>query len=226
MKWLDSCVKGHTSCSEATSRTGWNPSRLLDVGSSESPILRLHETSYIQDEITYTTLSHCWGKIPIHRLLTSNLEDMKVSIDPSVLTKSFREAIEITRRMHKRYLWIDSLCIIQDSVDDWRFESQLMGSVYQYGFCNIAATSGHDGRSGCFFDRSTLLIQPLVVQASWSGRTVLGTLKERELSTNKLIAGEYCVYRGEWPQQIETAPLNQRAWVCPFLNSFPNLSRL
>jgi hypothetical protein len=115
--------------------------------------------------------------------------------------------------LHFRYLWIDSLCIIQDSAEDWAHESLLMGSVYKYGICNIAAASGHDGRAGCFYDRNPLLIQPLVVQATWSGRTLLGSLKESDLSTNKLIAGEYCVYRGEWREEIENAPLNQRAWV-------------
>jgi hypothetical protein len=115
--------------------------------------------------------------------------------------------------MQVRFLWINSLCIIQDSTEDWQHDSLLMGSVYKYGVCNIAATSGHDGRAGCFFDRNLLLIQPLVVQATWSGRTLLGSLKESDLSTNKLIAGEYCVYRGKWKEEIENAPLNQRAWV-------------
>jgi hypothetical protein len=179
----------------------------------EAPVLHLFETRGTQEELVYTTLSHCWGKIPIHRLLIANLEAMKAEIDPVQLTKSFRDAVEITRRMQIRYLWIDSLCIVQDSAEDWQHESLLMGSVYKYGHCNIAATSGHDGRAGCFKDRNPLLIQPLVVEATWSGRTLLGSLKESDLSTNKLIAGEYCVYRGEWREEIEHAPLNQRAWV-------------
>ena len=213
LDWLVDCKENHPKCREAEPRNGWNPSRLLDVGTLEDPTLRLYDTSSTSEDLMYTTLSHCWGKIPIHRLLSSNLEDMKAVIDPTILTKSFRDAVEITRRMQVSYLWIDSLCIMQDSVTDWNYESLLMGLVYRYGVCNIAATSGRDGRAGCFFDRNPLLVQPLVVQATWSGRSLLGSLKESNLSTNKLLPGEYCVYRGEWKEEIENAPLNQRAWV-------------
>lgn len=213
LKWIDDCILNHPKCKDAVPRNGWNPSRLLDVGTLHEPTLCLFESIPLQEELVYTTLSHCWGTIPIYRLRQSNLETMKATIEPTNLTKTFQDAIHITRRMQVRYLWIDSLCIIQDSTIDWQHESLLMGSIYKYGFCNIAATSGHDGRAGCFFDRNSLLIQPLVVQATWSGHTLLGSLKERGLSTNKLLAGEYVVYRGEWREEIEEAPLNQRAWV-------------
>ncbi|KAH6677171.1 hypothetical protein B0J14DRAFT_475992, partial [Halenospora varia] len=57
------------------------------------------------------------------------------------LSKTFVDAISITRFMGIRFLWIDSLCIIQDSVDDWEIESSLMDYVYENATINIAATA-------------------------------------------------------------------------------------
>jgi hypothetical protein len=92
LKWIDDCRENHPSCREAVPRSGWNPTRLLDVGTLASPILRLYQSSSTQEELVYTTLSHCWGKIPIHRLLLSNFEAMKAVVDPAILTNSFRDA--------------------------------------------------------------------------------------------------------------------------------------
>ncbi|OBT80157.1 hypothetical protein VF21_00677 [Pseudogymnoascus sp. 05NY08] len=66
------------------------------------------------------------------------------------LPKTFKDAIEITQRLGLDYLWIDSLCIIQDSVEDWQKESALMSSVFGGSTINIAACSARDGRQGCF----------------------------------------------------------------------------
>jgi len=45
------------------------------------------------------------------------------------------------------YVWIDSLCIIQDKVEDWQIEAAKMGAIYCHSFCNIAATGFQDGRN-------------------------------------------------------------------------------
>ncbi|KAL9107667.1 MAG: hypothetical protein Q9227_007474 [Pyrenula ochraceoflavens] len=60
------------------------------------------------------------------------------------LTKTFRDAIEITRSFGLEYLWIDSLCIIQDSHSDWEHESMMMSSVYGGSTINIAAAGAVD----------------------------------------------------------------------------------
>lgn len=70
------------------------------------------------------------------------------------LTKTFKHAVEITRSLGLDYIWIDSMCIIQDSVEDWKKESVLMADVYGNAEINIAATSAKDGSVGCFFERS------------------------------------------------------------------------
>jgi Heterokaryon incompatibility protein (HET) len=82
-------------------------------------------------------------------------------IDPSLLPKTFQDALEVTRYFGVRYLWIDSLCILQDSQDDWRRESALTGQIYQDSYCNIAAMTAQDPTEGLFFHRKTALMKSI-----------------------------------------------------------------
>lgn len=95
-------------------------------------------------------LSHCWGKS--HRVVTQkdNLEDHKRGIDITSLPLTFQQAILITQRLKLRYLWIDSLCIVQDDPQDWEREAAKMGGVYANSYLTIAADSSTDDSSGCF----------------------------------------------------------------------------
>lgn len=75
------------------------------------------------------TLSHCWGKCAMECLLTSNITSMSEKIKINRLPATFRDAIVFTRELGARFIWIDSLCIIQDSLLDWQQESAVMGEI-------------------------------------------------------------------------------------------------
>ncbi|KAG6368366.1 hypothetical protein INS49_002571 [Diaporthe citri] len=66
------------------------------------------------------------------------------------LPKSFKDAITIARKLRIPYLWIDSLCIVQDSEQDWHHESALMSSIYRNSTLTVSATGAVDGSRGCF----------------------------------------------------------------------------
>jgi hypothetical protein len=66
------------------------------------------------------------------------------------LSKTFIDAVQVTLRLRCSYLWIDSLCILQDDLDDWSREAAIMVEVYRNGTLNIAAASAADGSGGCF----------------------------------------------------------------------------
>jgi len=51
---------------------------------------------------------------------------MKRQIPYRKLCQNFKDAITVTRHLGFQYIWIDSLCIIQDSFDDWDKESAQM----------------------------------------------------------------------------------------------------
>jgi hypothetical protein len=103
----------------------------------------------------------------------------------------------VTRKLGARFLWIDSLCILQDSVDDWRAESAEMGSVYSHSLCNIAATanSGHGG--GLFQTRDPRLITPYKIRIAFNGHD-----------------RTYCFFEANlWCSTISDSILNRRGWV-------------
>ncbi|KUJ12376.1 HET-domain-containing protein [Mollisia scopiformis] len=99
----------------------------------------------------YLCLSHCWGvNNTALKTMKASLQAMKSNIPWKSLPKTFRDAIVITRKLGFRYLWIDSLCIIQDSVRDWELQSSRMGDIYNGAFATIFALYGNDSDSGCF----------------------------------------------------------------------------
>ncbi|KAN0104287.1 HET domain containing protein [Hyaloscypha variabilis] len=143
--WLNAC-QSHETCN-TTSET--LPTRLIDL--TGTPRLCLGANL---GPIKYATLSHCWGSLPFQTLQEKDLQEFFTQIPPSALRKTFQEAIETAKYMGFQYLWIDSLCIIQDSEEDWRVESSLMASVYGNSSLNISASGARDGSQGCFFPRA------------------------------------------------------------------------
>lgn len=79
----------------------------------------------------YAALSHRWGRPGTTVCTTTaNLDNRLEAISEAELSQLFQDAISTTRRLGLQYLWIDSLCILQDSHEDWERESVLMGDVY------------------------------------------------------------------------------------------------
>ena len=71
------------------------------------------------------------------------------------LPKTFRDAVIITRKLDVRYLCIDSLCIVQDDMQDWQTESAVMANVFQNSLVTIAASASPDNHTGCLLQRKT-----------------------------------------------------------------------
>ena len=105
----------------------------------------------------YIALSHRWGGLTEAQKMfctsTKNLEDRRQAFHVSELPKTFRDAVKVVRAMGLKYLWIDSLCIIQSGDDgqDWKVEVTRMENVFSEAYCVIAATAASDSYSG-FFD--------------------------------------------------------------------------
>jgi hypothetical protein len=82
------------------------------------------------------------------KLTNVTLHDFTKGLLLSSIPKTFRDAIEIARFCEFEYIWINSLCIIQDSKEDWEIESAVMGQVYKNSFCNISASSAINSTKG------------------------------------------------------------------------------
>jgi hypothetical protein len=96
----------------------------------------------------YTALSHCWGGNITPLLTTTTLATFGKSLPYDELPANFRDAITITRELGIRYLWIDSLCILQDSPQDWEEESKKMGDVYGNSTLTISAMASSKSTDG------------------------------------------------------------------------------
>jgi hypothetical protein len=132
------------------------PTRLLDLRAFETRNdIRLVSIKhkYFKDGYRpeYVTLSHCWGPLDIRPITTTkeNLEGSMTRISIDDLSCTFRDAVHVTRELSKRYLWIDSLCIIQDDHDSWIREAALMAEVYGNSYFTLAALSSKDTSEGC-----------------------------------------------------------------------------
>lgn len=112
-QWLQNCAQTHSDCWVSFQDNRRLPSRLVDLGSTRSIEPRVCLTSKLPSDTKYTTLSHCWGGLRITSLNRGNLEDFSNRIPFRKLTKTFREAMEVTKRLGIQYIWIDSLCIVQ-----------------------------------------------------------------------------------------------------------------
>jgi len=121
------------------------PTRVIDVGTAD---VEPHLFVSGNKQARYAALSHCWGgKSPL-TMRTSTMEEFRELIPMSKLPRTFQDAVTVTRALGIQYLWIDSLCIIQDSIDDWLQESAKMASLYENSTVTIAADAAVDSTSG------------------------------------------------------------------------------
>ena len=74
---------------------------------------------------------------------------------------TFRDAVTVTRDLGLRYLWIDSLCIIQDDDQDWEAESAKMGSIFDAAHIVIGASSSPDPDQSFLDSRQTMFTDHL-----------------------------------------------------------------
>ncbi|KAF3010475.1 hypothetical protein E8E14_005725 [Neopestalotiopsis sp. 37M] len=182
IQWLSRCQANangiHAQCNQEI--RDWLPSRLLDVqGTLDTALLKLvipaENPDLFASDKRYITLSHCWGRwgaVNLPVLNTKNLHERTTKgLDLLLLPQTFKDALVIAQWFQVRWLWIDSLCIMQDSVTDWEKESLMMHSVYKNALLNISADDAEDARSGCFRSRHQLSVYPLQLGLAGAGRS-------------------------------------------------------
>lgn len=160
--WYDQCLS-HSSCRNWRQDSRRLPTRLIRIWEpdSDSPDLmsaQLCETRHLHLSTSYITLSHSWGNDDIFQLRQSNIGKLRQSLPLHKLPQVFQDAMYISLQLGIDYIWIDCLCIIQDSEEDWTCEAKRMGDVYQYARCNIAAAGyqDSDGSLGLFAERKAV----------------------------------------------------------------------
>jgi hypothetical protein len=193
-QWLENCTT-HEECKGS----GYLPTRLIDASRFPEANLRLCNGGKLPKDTKYLTLSHCWGGSLSFRLLEGNLSAMERAISFEDLPKTFQDAVKVVRNLGASYLWIDALCIVQDSAEDWRRESAKMGMVYANSYCNLCATASRDGSGGLLGSRernAAQLVQLMIRRPP------------------DYIEEHYYAYNPQmFHMEVNDAPLNRRAWV-------------
>ena len=134
------------------------------------------------------------------QLTRQNGLSLQEGISLARLPRTFADTVLVSRYLGIRYIWIDSLCIVQDDVQDWETEAATMWQVYSNAYINVAATSSTNSSQGLFRDRNPLITKPCVAVFR-EGHSLIP-------------AGEYrCYNAAEWRSQVRESPLSKRAWV-------------
>ena len=146
---IETCQTSHTHCEPSDSRP--LPSRLLHIPGdySSSLSLRLYVTPPEGQLGQYVALSYCWGGPQLFSLKKDNLDRLQQDgISNKDLPQTLRDAVLVTHYLGFEFLWIDALCIIQDSAEDKSREIKGMRAIYQNASITIAAATAatvHEG---------------------------------------------------------------------------------
>ncbi|KAI4864971.1 HET-domain-containing protein [Hypoxylon rubiginosum] len=158
--WISTCKNQHTAC-QLDASANWLPTRLIQISKLDMFNVRLVETGHLNSHsecpVQFMALSHMWGDVSISpplRTLKSNYDSMQQEIYMEELSQNFVDAVLVCRKLGVEYVWIDSLCIIQDSPEDWKREAVTMHLVYKYAQATIVAAAAKSSRDG-FLARNT-----------------------------------------------------------------------
>ena len=137
------------------------PTRLIDVKDPSLDANKVRLAEVQGQRGSYLALSHCWGTGRGLTTTKKTLGRRKAGINLRDLPQTFEDAVYITRELGHRYIWIDSLCIIQDDEADWRRESAKMAEVYSKAYLTIAAALAHEDIQGFLSARPVRQYIPL-----------------------------------------------------------------
>lgn len=144
-------------------------------------------------------LSHPWGKTRAFRTLPDNLEQHRdgISLYNVDFPSTFRDAVITTRALGRRYLWIDSICIIQGKDGDFGQEAPRMEDVFSGANCVLAASSAHSQQDGFLNPREE-------------------EHKFLQLNNNQQPSAPtpfICEFIDNFDEDVLNSPLSKRGWV-------------
>ncbi|OAG06439.1 HET-domain-containing protein [Paraphaeosphaeria sporulosa] len=195
-RWLQDC-SNHPTCNPAETLL---PSRVIDVGEFGSPRVHLWEPP--EDTVgQYVSLSYCWGSPMSFTTTRATMESRKAGIEIADMPPTYQDVVRLTRELGLRYVWVDSLCILQDEHADWERESARMLSIYSNAYLTVAAHRAKDISEGFLHSRPKRSHVELgYTRSGIHGKVLAFNLPLRE----ELIKTDYV--------NLPNEPLSERAW--------------
>jgi hypothetical protein len=156
LSWLNKCNTSHSECAHLSTRLVPLPTRVLDVSTLPGPEQMLGKQPIWREQFQdgkckllrttkgqtglYVALSYRWGTSLPLKTTTINLQAHESAIRFDKLPQTLQDVIMIVRYIDIRYVWIDCLCILQDSKADWEHEAARMADVYSNAYLTVAAS--------------------------------------------------------------------------------------
>ncbi|KAI4230263.1 MAG: hypothetical protein L6R36_000228 [Xanthoria steineri] len=200
--WLKECTSSHSGCNIGQSDY-WIPKRLLDIGSLTTDLVSLKPKEALPENSRYMALSYCWGATSFFQLSKDSFPMLLDGVSPEEFPKTIQDAIEVTRCLGVRYLWVDSLCMFQDSKGSpsWLDEGLQMDKVYAHCYATIAAACARTANEGMFRKRVLDYVKLQLPAHSLGDRRSL-TLPTKFVVVDRNIEDNFGL-----------APLRERAWA-------------
>ena len=192
-RWLEECQNSHEECKRESPTA--LPSRVLDVSDNQ---IKLHVSSPGETS-EYIALSYCWGGDQTTKTTVANLSPRIKEIALSDLPQSLKDAVTVTRGLGIQYLWVDSLCIVQDDYVSKAKDISNMGSIYSGACLTISAASAAASDEGFLQTRAP----------SANRRHIFGL---QYICPSGEIGRVYLYLKEKHDPQIEE-PIFQRAWT-------------
>ncbi|UPX13319.1 uncharacterized protein EKO05_0003835 [Ascochyta rabiei] len=150
-RWIEECSHAHEACRQHAKTDRTLPTRLVDTqpeGIDNSIVRVVDSTSITQgsEGVEYATLSYVWEQTGV-TLTTDELQKAQLGFQRHALPKPLESGIQAAQNLGYRYIWIDSLCVLQDSEDDKRSECAKMASVFRNAALTIVLDQIDEFRS-------------------------------------------------------------------------------
>ncbi|KAM7199739.1 Heterokaryon incompatibility protein (HET) domain containing protein [Naviculisporaceae sp. PSN 640] len=222
--WLRDCDRNHQQC-----RVGhlpkplsgpFLPTRLLEVGRSRTRVW-LRETKHmtvdeVRGDIRYVALSHPWGDAKLHNHFCTTHANVASRICGGISVEDFpntlKDAIRVTQALNIRYLWVDTLCIIQGNDGDFDTEAKRMEMVYSMAYLVIAASRATGTSDGFLSPRPSrryaILPAKPISEDGRHGNRQSGREDKLDNSVTYL-----CEAIDDFQKDVIDGPLSKRGWV-------------
>ncbi|KAK4196334.1 heterokaryon incompatibility protein-domain-containing protein [Triangularia verruculosa] len=195
-QWLQDCLTTHEKCRSAIGLNPKLPKRVIDVG-DEDKLPRLVETNGMSGN--YSALSYCWGPDLTLTLTQRNLDSLTKGIRN--MPRTLEDAVKVTRGIGLRYLWIDAICIIQDSNEDWREQAARMNDTYSDATVTIFAAYSAASAEGLLQKREAVE----EVSLPW---------KQPSKAPGEIFVRLSQKWHGEWDDNfLAYCPWSERGWT-------------